>query len=359
VLAVVMHAAGDVRVEEVPEPRVEEAGDAVVRVVAAGVCGSDLSVLRGISPLPRPVRSGHEFVGVVEAVGAGVRTLREGDFVLAPFNTSDGSCPNCRRGVTVACEKGLLFGEFGADGAGLDGGQAESVRVPLADTTLLGVPQVAGEPVLGGLLPSLLALTDVMATGHEAAVHAGVSPGADVVIVGDGAVGQCAVLACRRLGAGRIVVMSRDPRRRRLALAHGATDVVAGRGAEGVAEVVDLLGGGSGHVIEAVGSLEAVRQAVGCALPGGRIGYVGLPWDVTLPLWELFGKNLTLSGGGANVRPVAGQLLGDVLAGTLRPGGVFDAVYPLADAAKAFHAMDARRCVKPLLFTASGPGATA
>lgn len=343
--AVVIHAPGDVRVEEVPEPRIEEPTDALVRVTAAGVCGSDLSVLRGLSPLPRPVRSGHEFVGVVEEVGAGTAGLRPGQFVLAPFSTSDGSCPHCLRGVPVACERGRLFGEFGADGSALDGGQAEFVRVPLAGTTLLAVP----EPPPDDLVPPLLALTDVLSTGHEAALHAGVGPGATVVVVGDGAVGQCAVLACRRLGAGRIVVMSRDPRRQELARAHGATEVVAGRGEEGAAEVAELLDGGAGHVIEAVGTLQSVRQAIGCARPGGRIGYVGLPWDVTLPLWEPFAKNLSLSGGGANVRATMPGLLGDVLDRTLRPERVFDAVFPLTDAPKAFDAMDARRCVKALL----------
>ncbi|MFF2224995.1 alcohol dehydrogenase catalytic domain-containing protein [Streptomyces globisporus] len=344
-LAVVMHAPGDVRVEEVPEPRIEESTDALVRVVAAGVCGSDLSVLRGLSPLPRPVRSGHEFVGVVEDAGTAVTALGRGDFVLAPFSTSDGACPHCRRGMTMACERGSLFGEFAPDGSVLDGGQAEFVRVPLAGTTLVPLP---GTPP-DDLVPSLLTLTDVMATGHEAAVHAGVGPGAAVVVVGDGAVGQCAVLACRRLGAERIVVMSRDPRRRRLAREHGATDLVSARGQEGAEEVVDLLDGGSGHVIEAVGTSEAVRQAIGCARPGGRIGYVGLPWGVTLPLWELFGKNLTLGGGGANIRATMPGLLGDVLEGTLRPGAVFDMVHSLAEAPEAFHAMDARRCVKALL----------
>lgn len=344
-LAVVIHAPGDVRVEEVLEPRVEEPTDALVRVVAAGVCGSDLSVLRGLAPLPQPVRSGHEFVGVVEDVGAGVTTVGPGDFVLAPFSTSDGSCSHCRRGVPIACEQGSLFGEFSPDGSVLDGGQAEFVRVPLADTTLMAAPGTPPEE----LIPALLTLTDVMSTGHEAALHAEVGPGSTVVVVGDGAVGQCAVLACRRLGAERIVVMSREPRRQRLAREHGATDLVTARGEEGAAQVADLLNGGSGSVIEAVGTLQSMRQAIGCALPGGRIGYVGLPWDVTLPLWELFGKNLSLSGGGANVRAVMPELLGDVIDGTLRPGGVFDADFPLADAPKAFEALDARRCVKPIL----------
>jgi threonine dehydrogenase-like Zn-dependent dehydrogenase len=345
VRAVVIHNKGDVRVEDVADPRVEQSTDALVRVVAAAVCGSDLAVLRGLSPLPHPVQSGHEFVGIVEDVGADVTTLRPGQFVIAPFNTSDGDCSNCRRGLPIACANGELFGEFGPDGSALEGGQAEFVRVPLAATTLVATPAPPPE----ALLPALLTLTDVMATGHEAAKHANVGRGDTVVVVGDGAVGQCATLACRRLGAERIVVMSRDPRRQRLARTHGATDVVSARGDEGVAEVVDLLDGGSAHVIEAVGSLESMRQAIGCARPGGRIGYMGLPWGVDLPLWELFGKNLSLSGGGANVRTVLPELLPDVLDGRLDPSGVLDATFALDDAPQAFHAMDTRRCVKAVL----------
>ncbi len=344
-LAVVIHSQWDVRVEDVPEPRVEHPSDALVRLVAAAVCGSDLSVLHGVSPLPRPIRSGHEFVGIVEDVGAQVTTLRPGQFVIAPFNTSDGTCANCRRGVPIACDNARFFGEFGPDGHALDGGQAEFVRVPLADTTLVSIPDHPGDE----LVPALLTLTDVMPTGHEAALHAGVRPGATVVVVGDGAVGQCAVLACRRLGAERIVVMSRNPRRQRLARAHGATDIVASRGSEGVAEVVDLLDGGSDHVIEAVGTLESIRQAIGCARPGGRIGYMGLPWGVSLPLWEPFEKNLCLSGGGANVRATMPGLIPEVLDLSLRPGGVFDGSFRLDEAPQAFHAMAARECVKSIL----------
>lgn len=343
--AVVIHGKGDVRVEDVAEPRVQQPTDALVRVVAAAVCGSDIAVLRGLSPLPRPVQSGHEFVGIVEDAGADVTSVRPGQFVIAPFNTSDGDCANCRRGLPIACSNGQLFGEFGPDGSALEGGQAELVRVPLADTTLVAAPA----PVPEALIPAVLTLTDVMATGHEAARHAEVRPGATVVIVGDGAVGQCAVLACRRLGAERIIVMSRDPRRQQLARAHGATDVVSSRGDEGVAEVVDLLDGGSGHVIEAVGSLQSMRQAIGCARPGGRIGYMGLPWGVELPLWDLFGKNLSLSGGGANVRAVLPELLPEVLESRLDPSGVLDATFALDNAPQAFHAMDTRACVKAVL----------
>ncbi|MBP2330567.1 threonine dehydrogenase-like Zn-dependent dehydrogenase [Kibdelosporangium banguiense] len=342
--AVVIHDKGDVRVEDVAEPRVVQPTDALVRVVAAAVCGSDIAVLRGLSPLPRPVQSGHEFVGIVEDVGSDVTTVRPGQFVIAPFNTSDGDCANCRRGLPIACENGRLFGEFGPDGSALEGGQAEFVRVPLADTTLVVAPAPSE-----ALLPAVLTLTDVMATGHEATMHADVRPGVAVVIVGDGAVGQCAILACRRLGAERIVVMSRDPRRQLLARRHGATDVVTARGDEGVAEIVDLLDGGSGHVIEAVGSLDSMRQAIGCARPGGRIGYMGLPWGVELPLWELFGKNLSLSGGGANVRAVVPELLPEVLDGRLDPSGVLDASFSLESAPQAFQAMDTRQCVKAVL----------
>ncbi|MFB9931851.1 alcohol dehydrogenase catalytic domain-containing protein [Amycolatopsis halotolerans] len=343
--AVVVHGPGDVRVELVPEPRIGHPADAVVRVVAAAVCGSDLAVLRGRSPLPRPIRSGHEFVGVVEEVGGGIGRLRPGQFVIAPFSTSCGGCAHCRRGVTIACDRAQLFGEISPDGSVLEGGHAELVRVPLADTTLVAVP---GSPP-DDLLSPLLSLADVMPTGHEAAMCAGVGPGSGVVVVGDGAVGQCAVLASRRLGAERIVVMSRDPGRQALARQHGATDVVPGRGDAGVAEVLDLLGGGSGHVVEAVGTLESIRQAIGCARPGGRIGYAGLPWDVTLPLWELFGKNITLSGGGTSVRTHLPELLAEVLDGSLNPSAVFDAEFSLPDAPKAFQLMDSRGCVKPVL----------
>ncbi|MBX4967749.1 zinc-binding dehydrogenase [Rhizobium binae] len=344
--AVILHGPNDVRVEDVPKPRIETPTDAIVRVVAAGVCGSDLWMLRGIAPLPRPIRSGHEFVGIVEDVGANVVGIRPGQFVVAPFNTSDGGCMCCRRGLPIACDNRTFFGEFGPDGSALDGGQAEFVRVPFADTTLVTTP----DRPHSSLIPALLTLTDVMATGHEAAKHAGLSePGSRVVIVGDGAVGQCAVLACRRLGAERIIVMSRDPRRQRLARKHGATDIIATRGDESAAEVVELLGGGSAHVIEAVGTLQSIRQAIGCARPGGRIGYVGLPWGVELPLWELFAKNLALSGGGANVRAVMPELLPEVLDGTLDPSGVFDGVFALDNAPQAFEAMDKRHCIKAML----------
>lgn len=343
--AVVLHCAGEVHVEDVPDPVIEQPTDAIVQVVAAAVCGSDLWMLRGVAPVPRPVRTGHEFIGVVVETGGGVRGLRPGRFVIVPFQSTDGTCPHCVRGLPIACTQGRFFGEFDHDGEALDGGQAEFVRVPFAETTLIALDDHP-ESVL---LPHLLTLTDVMATGHEAARHAGVCPGGTVVVVGDGAVAQCAVLASRRLGAERVVVMASHERRQRLAVLNGATHVVAARGVEGTAEVNDLLSGGADHIIEAVGTLPAMLQAIGCARPGARIGYVGLPWGVDLPLWELFGKNLMLSGGGANVRTVVPELLPDVLTGALAPGAVFDASFPLADATDAFRAMDDRRCVKAML----------
>lgn len=342
--AVVLRQAGEVGVEQVPDPVITDPGDAIVRVVAAAVCGSDLWMLRGVADLPRAIRTGHEFVGVVVETGPAVHGPRIGQFVICPFQATDGTCSHCRRGFPIACERGRFFGEFDQDGEALDGGQAEYVRVPFADTTLVALDDDPGT----ALLPHLLTLSDVMATGHEAARHAGVRLGATVVVVGDGAVAQCAVLASRRLGADRVVVMSGHEPRQRLAVRNGASDVVASRGAEGVAEVTDLVGGVD-HVVEAVGTLASMRQAIGCARPGARIGYVGLPWGVELPLWDLFGKNLVLSGGGANVRTAIPELLPDVLDGSLTPGDVFDASFPLAAAAAAFAAMNERRCVKALL----------
>lgn len=344
--AVVLSAPGDIRIEDVPAPTIQLPTDAVVRVVAAGVCGSDLWMLRGVAPLPRPIRTGHEFIGIVESIGSEVQRLRPGQFVICPFNCSDGVCSNCRRGHPIGCANRVFFGEFGPDGSSLEGGQAEAVRVPFADTTLVGL----AEPPPETLIPSLLALTDVMSTGLDAARHAGLgSPGTTVVVIGDGAVGQCAVLAARRLGAERIVMMSRHPDRQALARANGATDFIESRGTEGAQEVQELLDGGSEHVIEAVGTMESIRQAIGCARPGGRIGYVGLPWGVGLALWQLFEKNITLSGGGANVRTAIDALLPDVLAGRLDPGTVFDGRFALDDARLAYAAMNERRCIKALL----------
>ncbi|MBH1937465.1 alcohol dehydrogenase catalytic domain-containing protein [Streptomyces sp. AV19] len=344
--AAVLHGPRDVRAEEVPDPSLVEEEDAVVRVVAAAVCGSDLWAYRGITPLSGPARSGHEFVGTVEAVGSAVRTLRPGDFVVAPFNISDNTCPNCRNGIHTSCDRIAHWGVPGPDGRAMDAGQGEAVRVPLADGTLVPTPG----PPAPERIPALLALCDVMATGHHAARIARVGPGDSVVVVGDGAVGLCAVLASRAAGAERVVVMSRHPARQALALEFGATDIVAARGQEGVAEVRGTLGGPADCSLECVGTDLSLRQAVGTVRPGGRVGCVGLPLGITrFPHRELFTHNLSFSGGGAPARAYLPELLRRTWDGELAPGRVFDGEFPLHRVADAYAAMDDRKVIKALL----------
>jgi hypothetical protein len=345
--ATLIHGPRDVRLEEVPDPKVHRPTDAVVKVVAACVCGSDLWPYRGVRPIDEPRRIGHEFVGVVEEVGAEVATLRPGDFVIAPFAISDGTCVHCRNGITTSCVNGAWWGSPDRDGLPVDAGQGEYVRVPLADGTLVAVP---GE-VDPALVPSLLTLSDVMGTGHHAALAARVGPGSTVAVVGDGAVGLCAVLAAHRLRAGRIVVFSRHPQRQALARAFGATDVVTQRGDEGAAAVVELLGGvGADAVLECVGTKESMQQALDTARPGGHVGYVGVPaGGPELPIGQLFGTNVGVAGGIAPVRAYLAELLADVLDGSIDPGRVFDVELPLSEVAEAYAAMDERRAVKTLL----------
>lgn len=346
--ATLIHAPGDIRVDEVPDPVLSGSGrDAVVRVVAACVCGSDLWPYRGAQPIRRPRRIGHEFVGLVEEVGAGVERVRVGDFVIAPFYVCDMECVHCRNGVSTSCSAGGWWGSMHHDGALADGGQGEYVRVPLADGTLTVVPD---GPPADGLVPHLLTLSDVMGTGHHAAVSAGVGPGDGVVVVGDGAVGLCAVLAAARLGAGRIVAMSRHPERQALARRFGATDVVAERGDEGSAIVRDLFDGvGADRVLECVGTDDSRAQALAAARPGGRLGVVGVPNDGAIPVSAMFGPNIGIAGGVAPVRNYVDELLPEVLDGRIEPGLVFDLELPLARAADAYAAMDERRATKVLL----------
>jgi threonine dehydrogenase-like Zn-dependent dehydrogenase len=312
------------------------------------VCGSDLWSYRGVTPTTSPRRIGHEFVGIVEETGPDVRTVRPGDFVIAPFVVSDGTCANCRNGFMTSCLHGCGWG--GTDRAGLpvDGGQGEVVRVPLADGTLVATP---GQPD-PALIPHLLTLSDVMGTGHHAAVAAGVGPGSTVVVVGDGAVGLCGVLAAQRLGAGRIIAMSRHPQRRALATTFGATDLVEERGAEGAATVKEMLNGiGADAVLECVGTKESMQQAIDSTRPGGRVGYVGVPaGGAELPIGQLFGANINVGGGVAPVRAYLPELLRDVLAGRIEPGRVFDLELPLGQVAEAYAAMDERRAIKSLLW---------
>lgn len=345
--ATLIHAPRDIRVEDVPDPIVRAATDAVVRVVAACVCGSDLWPYRGVLDTDEPHRIGHEFVGVVEDVGAEVSTVKPGDFVIAPFVISDGTCVHCVHGVQTSCSHGASWGGLDADGHLIDAGQGEAVRVPMADGTLVTSPAPSDD----AMLASLLTLSDVMGTGHHAALAAGVGRGSTVVVVGDGAVGLCGVLAARRLGAERIVAMSRHADRQALATTFGATDIVSTRGDEGVTEVKDLLGGnGADAVLECVGTKESMQQAIDSARPGGRVGYVGVPvGGAELPIRQLFGSNVSVGGGVAPVRAYLPELLGDVLSGAIEPGRVFDLVLPLGEAPEAYAAMDERRSIKAML----------
>jgi threonine dehydrogenase-like Zn-dependent dehydrogenase len=347
--ATILHGPRDIRLEQVPDATILEPTDAIVRVVAACVCGSDLWPYRGVKATPEPVRIGHEFVGIVEEVGADVRTVRPGQFVIAPFVFSDGSCVHCGHGIHTSCVAGGVFGSGTSRSTGrpVDGCQAEWVTVPQADGTLVATPEVPDD----ALVPSLLTLSDVMATGHHAAVAARVREGGTVAVVGDGAVGLSGVIAARRLGAERIVAFSRHDDRAALARKFGATDVIAGRGKEGAKELRELLGGiGADAVLECVGTEESMAQALASARPGGMVGYVGVPHgDGGLQLSRMFGTNVGVAGGVAPARQYLPELLGDVLDGTIDPGRVFDLQLPLGEVAEAYAAMDERRAIKTLL----------
>ncbi|UER55347.1 zinc-dependent alcohol dehydrogenase family protein [Kineosporiaceae bacterium SCSIO 59966] len=340
VRATEIHAPFDVRLVEVPDPVVEQPTDAVVRITATCVCGSDLWSYRGENRVTAPRRIGHEMVGVVEEVGDAVRTVRPGDFVIAPFAISCGVCDHCRNGVQTSCREDLAWGRD------TDACQGERARVPLADGTLVATPEVPDD----ALVPSLLTLSDVMGTGWHAALAAGVREGGTVAVVGDGAVGLCGVLAASRMGAERIIAMSRHAPRQELARAFGATDVVESRGAEGAAEVLDLTGGtGADSVLECVGTGPAMEQAFAAVRPGGTVGFVGVPHGVEVPVRDMFSRNVALRGGVAPVRAYLPRLLDDVWSGAIDPGRVFDLELPLDDVAEAYRAMHERRAVKVLL----------
>lgn len=346
-LATVIHGPRDIRVETVPDPQVHRPTDAVVRVVAACVCGSDLWPYRGVTETSQPKRIGHEFVGVVEDLGSEVSTLRKGDFVIAPFALSDNTCVHCRNGVHTSCERGAWWGGTDEHDLPIDAGQGEAVRVPMADGTLVATPEMPAD----AMVPSLLTLSDVMGTGHHAALAAGVAEGRTVVVVGDGAVGLCAVLAARRLGAERVIAMSRHADRQEVARGFGATDVVEERGSDGVERVTELLGGvGADCVLECVGTKESMQQAIDATRPGGRVGYVGVPsGGAELPIQQLFSSNVSVGGGVAPVRGYLPELLTDTLSGAIDPGRVFDLELSLEKAPEAYTAMDERRSIKALL----------
>jgi threonine dehydrogenase-like Zn-dependent dehydrogenase len=340
--ATVMYGAGDVRVETVPDARLVEPTDAVVTVTRSAICGSDLWPYKSMEPSETGRRMGHEFIGVVEAVGDDVRTLKAGDVVVAPFVWSDGTCAFCREGLHTSCLHG---GRYGVDG--VDGGQGEAVRVPQADGTLV-VLQVGKDDAL---MPSLLTLSDVMATGHHAALCAEVGPGKTVAVVGDGAVGLCGVIAARRLGAERVILLGHHPDRIAIAQDFGATDVVRERGDEAVERVRELTDGFGAHsVLECVGLEQATVTALRIARVGGAVGRVGVPQEESIPeASRTFFDNVTIAGGPAPARAYIEGLLPDVLEGTIEPGRVFDRVSPLDKVPEGYRAMNEREALKVLI----------
>jgi threonine dehydrogenase-like Zn-dependent dehydrogenase len=342
--ATVFHAPGDVRVEDVPDARIEQPTDAVVRVMFACICGSDLWFYRGINAnWEAGWRTGHEFMGVVDAVGSDVSGVQVGDVVLAPFSYSDDTCEFCAKGVHTSCENGGYWG-----GDTNDGGQGEAVRVPLADGTLVVVPPaVAGD---AGLLRAAVPLTDVMSTGHHAARAAGVRPGSTVAVVGDGAVGLCGVLAAKRLGAERIFALGHHEDRLEIARGFGATDLISARGDEAIAAVVEATRGGAECVLECVGAQSSMDLAIGVARPGGTVGYVGVPAQVSsIDIRTMFSNNVALHGGVAPARAYIPELLADVAAGTLDPSPVLDLTVSLDEVPAGYKAMDDRTAIKALV----------
>jgi len=336
--ATVMYEAGDVRVESVPDARLIEPSDALVRVTRAGICGSDLWPYKSMPKGDVGRRMGHEFIVVVEDVGSDVQTVKKGDLVLSPFLWSDGTCVYCREGLQSECLHGGRYGW-----GDVDGGQGEAVRVPKADGTLVVLPVAVDE----ALLPSLLTLTDVMGTGHHAAVTAHVKSGETVAIVGDGAVGLCGVIASKRLGASRILLLGSNPDRVALGEAFGATDVVRERGDEAVERVRELTDGQGAHsVLECVGLEQAMVTALEIVRPGGAVGRVGIPEHETTPTSIAFWKNANVGGGPAPVRAYIDDLLADVLEGRIEPGRVFDRTGTLEEVPDGYRAMNDREVLK-------------
>lgn len=340
--ATIIHGAGDVRIEDVPDPALHEPTDAIVRITRSCICGSDLWPYKGNESSAEGGRIGHEFIGVVEEVGADVRTVKPGDVVVAPFVWSDNTCDFCREGLQTSCRHG---GAWGADG--VDGAQGEAARVPQADGTLVKLPVAADD----ALMPSLLTLSDVFSTGHHAAVSARVRKGSTVAVIGDGAVGLCGVLAARRLGAEQIILLGRHTSRTDLGREFGATDVVAARG-EGAVEAVRQLTGGDGvhSVLECVGTADALESGLGIVRAGGTIGRVGVPQYRDVPMGPTqFVANVTLSGGIAPARAYIEELLPDILEGRIEPGKVFDRTVDLDGVPDGYRAMNDREALKVLV----------
>jgi threonine dehydrogenase-like Zn-dependent dehydrogenase len=334
----VLHAPGDVRLDTRDDPRIEQPTDAIIKLAATCVCGSDLWPYRGIETVDGPAPMGHEYVGVVEEIGPEVTSIKAGQFVIGSFFASDNTCEICQAGYQSRCIHAQPMGAIGT--------QAEYARIPLADGTLVATPEQPDERVI----PSLLAASDVLGTGWFAAVAADVQPGKTVAVVGDGAVGLLGALAARELGAERIITFSRHEDRQQLAREFGATDIVTERGDDGVAIVKEMTGGYGAHsVIEAVGTQESMMQAIRSTRPGGHVGYVGVSHDVTLPGDELFFSGVHLHGGPAPVRRFLSDLTDRILSGAIDPGKVFDLTLPLDQVAEGYRAMDERRAIKALL----------
>ncbi|MCK4120455.1 zinc-dependent alcohol dehydrogenase family protein [Ralstonia nicotianae] len=334
--ATMLYGPRDIRFEERPDPTILKPADAIVRIAATCVCGSDLWPYRGIQSITEPMPMGHEYCGVVEEVGSAVRHIKPGQFVIGSFFASDNACPVCNHGYQSSCQQAEFVG----------GAQAPLLRVPLADGTLVATPDMPSTQ----MLPDVLALSDVMGTGWFGAVAAQVKPGSTVAVVGDGAVGLLAVLSAKKMGAGRIIAMSRHASRQQLARGFGATDIVEERGDEGVARIQDMTNGlGVDSTIECVGSQESLWQAIHATRVGGHVGYVGVPHGVALDGESLFFEHVHLHGGPAPVRQYLPQLIDMAFDGAIRPGQVFDLTVPLSEVAEGYRAMDERRAIKTLL----------
>ncbi len=332
----ILHGPRDVRFEERETPKIIKPTDAIIRISATCVCGSDLWPYRGIQPIAQPTPMGHEYCGIVEEVGSAVTSIKPGQFVIGSFFASDNTCPNCQLGYQSSCQHAEFVGTA----------QAPLLRVPLADGTLVATPDVP----TGDVVPSLLALSDVMGTGWFAADAANVKPGMTVVIVGDGAVGLLGVLSAKQIGAERIIAMSRHQSRQKLAREFGATDIVTERGDEGVQRIKELTNGiGADSVLECVGTQQSMMQAIQSTRRGGYVGYVGVPHGVELNGEQLFFAHVHLHGGPAPVRRFLPKLIDLVWKGKINPGKVFDLTLPLDQVAEGYRAMDERRAIKTLL----------
>ncbi len=338
----IFKGVGNIAVEEVTNPVIQQPTDAIVKITYTCICGSDLWWYRGISERPIGGQIGHEFMGEIIAVGNEVTTVKVGDLVVGPFFWCDGTCPQCKKGMSSACLNGGSWGTKGTTGC-----QAEQLRVPFADANLFTIPQETDEK----LMPAILALSDVMGTGHHAAIAAGVTKGSVVAVVGDGAVGLCAVLASKRLGASKIILMSRHEKNAAVGRQFGATDIIAERGEEGIAKVKALSEGiGADCVLDCVGGNDARAMAMGMVRAGGCIGCVGIPHDVApIPAGDIFWKNITIGGGIAPTASYTPELLADVLSGKIDPSPVFDMTLPLLELAKGYEAMDKRESIKVLI----------